>query len=229
MEQELTLWMTIINLSFLALMACFAYFVARFGVEHFNKVFATLILATGVAYAILAYSLGLDTLLWGGDIFSFDGYSKWYWGGIVAASVLYLIAARYLSHVAIFGLLTISLVASSQLLGMDASGALSISCAAVSLVITFLLRRHTIKVLVGVSSGLYLSVLIYSAINYIFPKTLQTAFLKLDLEAMDDATITYFVISVANPLIMMALGIALQYLWYEKVFGTKSTEKAGVE
>ena len=228
MVQELTLWMTIINLFFFALMACFAYFVARFGVEHFNKVFATLILATGVACAILAYSLGLDTL-WGGDIFSFDGYSKWYWGGILATSVLFLIAARYLSHVAIFGLLTISLIASSQLLGVDASGALSITSVAVSLVITFLLRRHTIKVLVGVSSGLYLSVLISYAINYIFSETLQTAFLKLDSVAMGDATITYFVISVANPLIMMALGIALQYLWYEKIFGAKFTEKADVE
>jgi hypothetical protein len=225
MVQELTLWMTVINLFFLALMTCFAYFVARFGVEHFNKVFATLILATGVAYAILAHSLGLDTL-WGVGIFSFEGYSKWYWGGILAVSVLFLIAARYLSHVAIFVLLTISLLFLVRTFGVNASPALSITAAAGSLVITFLLRRHTIKVLVGASSGLYLSVLISNAINYIFSETLQKAFLKLDSEAMGDATITYFVISVANPLIMMALGIALQYLWYEKIFGKRLTEKA---
>ena len=73
---------------FAALMLLFSYFSARYGVEHFNKVFASIILATGIAYAIVLKSTGLDAL-WSGDIFSLNGHAAIYWGSFLLVSTCF--------------------------------------------------------------------------------------------------------------------------------------------
>ena len=206
-------------------MVFFAYLVARFGVEHFNKVFAIVTLATGLVYAIAVRMLNLDTLL-GGNIFSFSGYSALYWGGILVVSALFLFFARFVSHFIVFGLIATLFLLLARAVGIDDGPVLSLVILAGSVAITFLLRRHTVKVLVGMVSGLYLSVLISSVLNYIYTGTMLGLYLNLNFQQMVGATTTFFVMSAVNPLIMMGLGIAVQYLWYEKFFGVRSTAKA---
>ena len=88
MNTGFTTWIVTMQIFFAALMLLFSYFSARYGVEHFNKVFASIILATGVAYAIVLKSTGLDAL-WSGDIFSLNGHAAIYWGYFLLVSTCF--------------------------------------------------------------------------------------------------------------------------------------------
>ncbi len=211
MNTDFTTWTLTVAIFFAALMLLFSYFSARYGVEHFNKVFASIILATGIAYAIVLKSTGLDAL-WGGDIFSLNGYAATYWGSILFISTCFFFLARFLSYVAIFGLITIALIIPFRLLGIEANPTLTIGSVIASLLITIFTRRHSIKVLVGATSGLYFSVL---------PSYLIA---ELYYENVTLATKAYVAITFAMPLIFAGIGIAIQYLWHEKLFGSLESE-----
>ena len=236
MIEDITVWIAAVQLFFIALMLLFSYLVARYGVEHFNKVFASITLATGFAYAILLKSTGLDTL-WGVDISSLHGNATFYWGFVLAMSALLLFLGRFLSYIAIFGLLTILIIVLTiylrirfsntpvLLLGVEPNPALMIGSAIASLAITVLTRRHSIKVLVGVTSGLYFSTLPYFLASLALSKTLVSALPDLNYENASLATKTYIVIFIAMPLIFAGLGIALQYFWHERLFGSAPNEE----
>ena len=211
MNTDITSGTLTVAIFFAALMLLFSYFSARYGVEHFNKVFASIILATGIAYAIVLKSTGLDAL-WGGDIFSLNGYAATYWGSILFISTCFFFLARFLSYVAIFGLITIALIIPFRLLGIEANPTLTIGSVIASLLITIFTRRHSIKVLVGATSGLYFSVL---------PSYLIA---ELYYENVTLATKAYVAITFAMPLIFAGIGIAIQYLWHEKLFGSLESE-----
>lgn len=219
MNSDVTTWIVTVQIFFAALMLLFSYFSARYGVEHFNKVFATINLATGIAYAIVLKSTGLDAL-WGGDIFSLNGYAAGYWGSVLLVSTLFFFLGRFLSYVAIFGLITIALIIPFRLLGIEPNPSLMIGSAIASLVITIFARRHSIRILVGATSGLYFSVLPNYLISIALSKSLTTALAELNYENVTLATKTYVAITFAMPLICAGIGIAIQYLWHEKLFGS---------
>ena len=223
MNTDFTTWTLTVAIFFAALMLLFSYFTARYGVEHFNKVFASIILATGIAYAIVLKSTGLDAL-WGGDIFSLNGYAATYWGSILFISTCFFFLARFLSYVAIFGLITIALIIPFRLLGIEANPTLTIGSVIASLLITIFTRRHSIKVLVGATSGLYFSVLPSYLISLALSKSLITALAELNYENVTLATKAYVAITFAMPLIFAGIGIAIQYLWHEKLFGSLESE-----
>ena len=223
MNTDFTTWTLTVAIFFAALMLLFSYFSARYGVEHFNKVFASIILATGIAYAIVLKSTGLDAL-WGGDIFSLNGYAATYWGSILFISTCFFFWARFLSYVAIFGLITIALIIPFRLLGIEANPTLTIGSVIASLLITIFTRRHSIKVLVGATSGLYFSVLPSYLISLALSKSLTTALAELNYENVTLATKAYVAITFAMPLIFAGIGIAIQYLWHEKLFGSLESE-----
>ena len=212
-----------VEIFFAAYMLLFSYFFARYGVEHFNKVFASIILATGINCAIVLKFTGLDAL-WGGDIFSLNGYAEIYWGSFLLISTCFFFWGRFLSYVAIFGLITIALIIPFRLLGIEANPALTIGSVIASLLITIFTRRHSIKVLVGATSGLYFSVLPSYLISLALSKSLTTALAELNYENVTLATKAYVAITFAMPLIFAGIGIAIQYLWHEKLFGSLESE-----
>lgn len=223
MNTDFTTWILKVEIFFAALMLLFSYFSARYGVEHFNKVFASIILATGINCAIVLKFTGLDAL-WGGDIFSLNGYAEIYWGSFLLISTCFFFWGRFLSYVAIFGLITIALIIPFRLLGIEANPALTIGSVIASLLITIFTRRHSIKVLVGATSGLYFSVLPSYLISLALSKSLTTALAELNYENVTLATKAYVAITFAMPLIFAGIGIAIQYLWHEKLFGSLESE-----
>ena len=223
MNTDFTTWILKVEIFFAALMLLFSYFSARYGVEHFNKVFASIILATGINCAIVLKFTGLDAL-WGGDIFSLNGYAEIYWGSFLLISTCFFFWGRFLSYVAIFGLITIALIIPFRLLGIEANPALTIGSVIASLLITIFTRRHSIKVLVGATSGLYFSVLPSYLISLVLSKSLTTALAELNYENVTLATKAYVAITFAMPLIFAGIGIAIQYLWHEKLFGSLESE-----
>ena len=131
---------------------------------------------------------------------------------------------RFISYVAIFGLITIALIIPFRLLGTEANPALTIGSVIASLVITIFIRRHAIKILVGATSGLYFSVLPGYLISLSLSKSLTTTLAELNYGNVTLATITYVAITFAMPLIFAGIGIAIQYLWHEKSFGSLESE-----
>ena len=170
--------------------------------------------------------MGLCSLdaLWSGDIFSLNGHAAIYWGSFLLISTCFFFWGRFLSYVAIFGLITIALIIPFRLLGIEANPALTIGSVIASLLITIFTRRHSIKVLVGATSGLYFSVLPSYLISLALSKSLTTALAELNYENVTLATKAYVAITFAMPLIFAGIGIAIQYLWHEKSFGSLESE-----
>ena len=214
MISNVAAWSQAIQLLFGALWLCFAYFVARYGVAHFNKVFAAVIFATGIAGALLFASLG-------GNLFSTDNYSLFYWGMILGFAAAFLVFGRFFSHVAMFMFGTLLVIAMGRVFGLEASPALAISGLAISAVVTFALRRHTIKVLVGTLSGLYVSQTVYTVLSLVVGNSVSV----YDPQSLVNATKVIIVLIAAVPVIFIALGILVQYLWHERIFGGKAIKQ----
>jgi hypothetical protein len=219
MQNALTHWYISIQLFGIAICIAFAYIIARFGVAHFNKVFSGIFVASAVGSPLLVPYLS-DV------VFSTEPQELAYWGVAAAAALGILLFGRLVAHFLLFSIFAIAIIALTRIIGFEASPAISFAAFAASAAVAFLLRRHTIKVLVGIASGLYLSPIIYSALVLLFTDAIDNFGLQFwaDPRFWIGASMAMVALIFAVPVVLASLGIAVQYLWYDKIFGKKGAQ-----
>lgn len=190
-----------------------AYFIARYGVEHFNKTFAASVLASGILYPLLL-------LLWGLNVFSLEGPYLAYWVTVLVASAVVFFFGRIAAYIVTWLTVLAIPVVFLMNLGFEASPSPVVSVVLLvgSLVITWLLRKHVRVIVVGVSSGLYaFSVIgnLWAAAASVWRGKTVSFLLTSDLVGKVEAALyLYFGLLI----ICIGAGIALQYLWHDRIF-----------
>ena len=178
------------------------YLIARYGQEHYNKTLAgSFFIGTSITLILIDLtppSMGLLT-------------SYYTWIIILVITVLLFLFSRICTYVvaagAFMGMVIAALVA---LVGMEPDQTVGMIALVAGIVVTILLRKHLIKVLVGLFSGYYAGLTLTQIVSVASP-----------LEGVRQIVTCWSPLQIVI-LVLLAFAVYFQYCLHEKVFGAKT-------